>query len=169
LDGLLAAVAPRTAALVGFGGRCCLRTFGHHAAQASAFSQSGVARVRTPAASDSESGCHGCDFFPLRHPNRLDHAAARQGRLVACVSSRFVQLLDRSAALAGGTQNHETAILKHPTYQSNSMSILAELWKFLRVRKKFWLLPIAVVLLVFGGLMILVQGSAVAPFIYTLF
>ena len=49
------------------------------------------------------------------------------------------------------------------------MSILAELWKFLLVRKKFWLLPIALVLLVFGGLMMLVQGSAVAPFIYTLF
>ena len=49
------------------------------------------------------------------------------------------------------------------------MSILVELWQFLRERKKFWLLPIALVLLVFGGLMILVQGSAVAPFIYTLF
>jgi Family of unknown function (DUF5989) len=49
------------------------------------------------------------------------------------------------------------------------MSILVELWKFLRVRKKFWLAPIVVVLLVFGGLIILVQGSAVAPFIYTLF
>ena len=49
------------------------------------------------------------------------------------------------------------------------MSILVELWKFLRVRKKFWLLPIVLVLLVFGGLIILVQGSAVAPFIYTLF
>jgi Family of unknown function (DUF5989) len=49
------------------------------------------------------------------------------------------------------------------------MSILAELWDFLRVRKKFWLMPIVIVLLVFGGLLILVQGSAVAPFIYTLF
>ncbi len=49
------------------------------------------------------------------------------------------------------------------------MSILAELWQFLRVRKKFWLLPIVLMLLVFGGLIILVQGSAVAPFIYTLF
>jgi hypothetical protein len=49
------------------------------------------------------------------------------------------------------------------------MSILAELWDFLRVRKKFWLMPIVIVLLVFGGLVILVQGSAVAPFIYTLF
>ena len=49
------------------------------------------------------------------------------------------------------------------------MSIIAELWAFLRVRKKFWLAPILLMLLVFGGLIILVQGSAVAPFIYTLF
>jgi Family of unknown function (DUF5989) len=49
------------------------------------------------------------------------------------------------------------------------MSILVELWQFLRMRKKFWLLPIVMVLLVFGGLIALVQGTAVAPFIYTLF
>jgi uncharacterized protein DUF5989 len=49
------------------------------------------------------------------------------------------------------------------------MSILAELWAFLRVRKKYWLAPILLMLLVFGGLIILAQGSAVAPFIYTLF
>ena len=49
------------------------------------------------------------------------------------------------------------------------MSVLIELWDFLRVRKKFWLLPMLLMLLVFGGLIILVQGSAVAPFIYTLF
>jgi uncharacterized protein DUF5989 len=49
------------------------------------------------------------------------------------------------------------------------MSILAELWAFLRVRKKFWLAPILLMLLVFGGLILLAQGSAVAPFIYTLF
>jgi Family of unknown function (DUF5989) len=49
------------------------------------------------------------------------------------------------------------------------MSVLAELWAFLRTRKKFWLTPVVVVLVVFGGLIILVQGSAVAPFIYTLF
>ncbi len=49
------------------------------------------------------------------------------------------------------------------------MSIIAEFWAFLRVRKKFWLAPIVIMLLIFGGLIILVQGSAVAPFIYTLF
>lgn len=44
-----------------------------------------------------------------------------------------------------------------------------ELWTFMKERKKFWLLPIFVVLLLFGTLIVLTQGSAVAPFIYTLF
>jgi hypothetical protein len=47
--------------------------------------------------------------------------------------------------------------------------LLWELWAFMRERKKFWLLPIVLVLLLFGGLIVLTQGSAVAPFIYTLF
>lgn len=49
------------------------------------------------------------------------------------------------------------------------MSFFSELWSFMRVRKKFWLLPILVVMVIFGGLIVLTQGSAVAPFIYTLF
>jgi len=49
------------------------------------------------------------------------------------------------------------------------MSFLLEFWEFLRARKKFWLLPIILLALVFGGLVVLTQGSAVAPFIYTLF
>jgi len=49
------------------------------------------------------------------------------------------------------------------------MSFLKELWKFLRVRKKFWLAPIIIVMLLLGALLIFAQGSAVAPFIYTLF
>jgi hypothetical protein len=49
------------------------------------------------------------------------------------------------------------------------MSFLAEFWAFMRVRKKYWLMPILLLLLVFGGLIILAQGSALAPFIYTLF
>ncbi|MGE0646199.1 MAG: DUF5989 family protein [Nitrospira sp.] len=44
-----------------------------------------------------------------------------------------------------------------------------ELWAFMKERKKFWLLPILLVLLLFGTLIVLTQGSAVAPFIYTLF
>lgn len=49
------------------------------------------------------------------------------------------------------------------------MDIFKELWDFLRVRKKLWLAPIMVVLVILGGLLILAQGSVVAPFIYTLF
>ena len=48
-------------------------------------------------------------------------------------------------------------------------SIVRELWLFMRVRKKWWLLPIIVVLLVVGALLIFAQGSALAPFIYTIF
>jgi hypothetical protein len=48
-------------------------------------------------------------------------------------------------------------------------SFLSELWQFLRVRKKFWLVPILIMMLIFGGLIVLTQGSAVAPFIYTIF
>ncbi len=44
-----------------------------------------------------------------------------------------------------------------------------EMWMFLRARKKFWLLPIIIMMVIFGGLLVLAQGSAVAPFIYTLF
>ncbi len=48
-------------------------------------------------------------------------------------------------------------------------SFIRELWQFMRLRKKFWLLPIFVVMVLLGGLLVLVKGSAVAPFIYTLF
>jgi len=49
------------------------------------------------------------------------------------------------------------------------MSFLSEFWRFLKVRKKFWLAPILIVFLIFGALLVLTQGSAVAPFIYTVF
>lgn len=49
------------------------------------------------------------------------------------------------------------------------MSFLAELWMFLRVRKKYWLVPVIVMMALFGGLIVLTQGSAIAPFIYTIF
>lgn len=51
----------------------------------------------------------------------------------------------------------------------SKLSILGEFWEFMRVRKKFWLLPIVAVLLLMGLLIVLTEGSAVAPFIYTLF
>ena len=49
------------------------------------------------------------------------------------------------------------------------MNFIKEFWEFLKVRKKYWLITIIIVLVLFGGLIILSQGSAVAPFIYTIF
>ena len=46
---------------------------------------------------------------------------------------------------------------------------IVELWGFLKSRKKFWLLPIMIMMVIFGGLIVLTKGSAIAPFIYTLF
>lgn len=51
----------------------------------------------------------------------------------------------------------------------SKLSILSELWEFLKVRKKWWLLPIVLFLVLLGGLIIITQGSALAPFIYAIF
>ena len=62
-------------------------------------------------------------------------------------------------------RHHDAAVLERIAM----LSFARELWAFIRDRKKFWLLPILVMLAIFGGLIILTQGSAIAPFIYTLF
>jgi hypothetical protein len=49
------------------------------------------------------------------------------------------------------------------------LSILRELWRFMRVRKKYWLLPVVIMMVLLGGLIVLSKGSVIAPFIYTLF
>jgi len=49
------------------------------------------------------------------------------------------------------------------------LSLLEELWRFLRSRKKFWLLPVLIVMIALAGLIVLAEGSAIAPFIYTIF
>lgn len=49
------------------------------------------------------------------------------------------------------------------------LSLLKELWAFMRVRKKFWLLPILIMMTLFGGLIVLLKGTVVAPFIYSIF
>tara|TARA_Y100001980_G_C14542550_1_gene320946 strand:- start:220 stop:378 length:159 start_codon:yes stop_codon:yes gene_type:complete len=51
----------------------------------------------------------------------------------------------------------------------SKLSILSEFWEFLRIRKKFWLAPIVLFLLLFGALIVLTEGTAAAPFIYALF
>lgn len=49
------------------------------------------------------------------------------------------------------------------------MELIRELWRYMRARRKFWLLPIVIAMVILGGLLVLAKGSAVAPFIYTLF
>jgi len=49
------------------------------------------------------------------------------------------------------------------------LSLIKELWMFMKVRKKFWLAPLLIVFILFGGLILLTQGTAIAPFIYTIF
>jgi Family of unknown function (DUF5989) len=49
------------------------------------------------------------------------------------------------------------------------MSFVAELWAFARARRKYWLLPVLLMMVIFGGLVVLTKGSVVAPFIYTIF
>ena len=49
------------------------------------------------------------------------------------------------------------------------MSFIKEFWEFLKVRKKYWLLPVIIVLAIFGGVIVATQGTAVAPFIYAIF
>ncbi len=50
-----------------------------------------------------------------------------------------------------------------------NQSIIIEFWEFMKVRKKFWLLPVIIILLLFGALIVFTESSAIAPFIYTLF
>src|SRR5262249_37245507 len=104
--------------------------------------------------------------LPLRHADRRDHAAPRQGRAVAAPARRSCQLLDRARSPRAGARHDDQPVL---TQRRTQMSFLKELVQFLMARKKYWLLPIFLVLFIFGGLTILVKGSAVAPFIYTLF
>lgn len=59
--------------------------------------------------------------------------------------------------------------MKDPKKQENKLSILYEFWEFLRERKKWWLAPIVFLLLMMSLLIIMTEGTAVAPFIYTLF
>jgi hypothetical protein len=78
---------------------------------------------------------------------------------------RGQELLDRTRAARAGAGFDDEPVLKGFI----DMSIAGELWRYLRARKKLWLAPIIMIMVAFGGLVVLAQGTAVAPFIYTLF
>jgi hypothetical protein len=77
-------------------------------------------------------------------------------------------LEDKRGAAGGGSGTRIDASCLELVLRGG-MSFLAELWSFMRVRKKFWLLPILIMMVLFGGLIVLTKGSAVAPFIYAIF
>jgi len=83
--------------------------------------------------------------------------------------------LRRLSALGQQRSREPRALYREPTTVNRlrffmpRSSLLAELWAFMRVRKKWWLMPIVVVMLAVGMLIAFAQGSALAPFIYTLF
>lgn len=74
--------------------------------------------------------------------------------------------MDCPQAARSRSTNDERPVLTVP---KAPMSFIKDLWKFLRVRKKFWLAPLLLMMALLGSLIVLAQGSAIAPFIYTLF
>ena len=65
-------------------------------------------------------------------------------------------------------ENKQTT-MTNPSNPNNKLSMILEFWDFLKTRKKWWLAPIVIIMLLMGSLILLTEGSAVAPFIYTLF
>ena len=106
-------------------------------------------------------------FFVTIMPIGLVMRAMGKDFLRLQARSQGQELLDRSHAAGAAAAIHEKPILisKGPSMGS----IIVELWAFMRERKKFWLLPILIMMVIFGGLIVLTKGSAIAPFIYTLF
>lgn len=72
--------------------------------------------------------------------------------------------MDRAHAARADARLDEKSILNF-----QMLSFLREFWLFMNVRKKYWLMPIFIMMLIFGGLIVLTKGSAIAPFIYTIF
>ena len=99
-------------------------------------------------------------LLPGCRSDRTDHASRGQGSYASPAESAGHDVLDFAQH---ATKFHDSAVLTF------TMSIVNELWSFLRVRKKFWLLPLVAVLLLVGALLVLTQSSALAPFIYTIF
>jgi len=123
-----------------------------------------VAEVRLAAASDYQPGSHGAHVLWHHVADRPRHAGIGQRPAAAQTPDQCRKLLDCSSTAWTASRDYETSILGELI-----MDFVAELWRFMRVRKKFWMLPILLMMLIFGGLIIISKGSAVAPFIYTLF
>jgi hypothetical protein len=117
-----------------------------------------------------ESNCQsaglGRDVLPCADTGGFDLSLVSKGSAQSSEKTGSADLLASSDSAWAGIGFFAKSILK---IWRQDMSFLKELWKYMKVRKKFWLLPIVLVFLLLGGLIILSQGSVVAPFIYTLF
>src|SRR5207248_184615 len=142
-----------------------LRGHSPAAAGAAQSAQSGLAQVRPLAAQGRQPRDHGAAVLRHGAADRIDRARNGQRPAAAEARARRRDLLDRAHAGGAGAGDDEGSVLE----SAREMDFLNELWRFMRVRKKFWLLPVLIMMVVFGGLVVLTKGSAIAPFIYTLF
>lgn len=117
----------------------------------------------THAGHDNKPNCAWRHVFWFVHANCNFNAAIGTRRVAIKIQS-YGKPLDIARR-----SNHTRIIQKPVLVKGNTMEFLKELWAFLRVRKKVWLAPIIMMMLILGGLLIFAQGSVVAPFIYTLF
>src|SRR5215510_8208621 len=113
---------------------------------------------------DREPDCPRNHVLLGHYPHGSGYANSRKGATQAPPRPSRSNVLDRAYAARTETRQFHRSVLG-----KEEMDLLLELWRFMRVRKKFWLLPILLAMLVLGGILVLAKGSAIAPFIYTLF
>ncbi len=122
-----------------------------------------VAKVCTLVANTNQYNCDDDPVLFNHRPVRTHHASDEPRRFALALGSWVCLLLDTARSSRTATWVDERSVL------AGCMDFLAELWRFLRTRKKFWLLPMILVFAIMGALLVITQSSALAPFIYTLF
>jgi hypothetical protein len=110
------------------------------------------------------SAAYGFGVLDHSRTNWIGSALNEKGCIEVVAQSKSVQLLAPAGAAWAITRFHEKPILRF-----SMLSFFSEFWRFMRVRKKYWLLPILIMMVVFGGLIVFTKGTAIAPFIYTIF
>src|SRR2546427_5234945 len=107
-------------------------------------------------------------LFPHPHTDRVGPEAVPEGRPQSAARQRRRQLLVASQVRTAFVPVSQAVLIKGGCHMGK-LTVLAELWEFLRIRRKWWLIPILFFIVVLGSLIALTSGSVLAPFIYTLF
>lgn len=135
---------------------------GHSGAITTQSAKSTVVPIRPIAGKGGEPSCPRNNVLSSNH----SHCRGNSRRWTRCATSQEAlgaYVLGDEAASGSSTRVIQESVL------TSDMDFLLELWAFLRIRKKLWLLPIIIIMVILGGLLVLAQGSVIAPFIYTLF